>query len=49
MIGESESRPWGSWTVLDEDEKFKVKRIEVKPHARLYRSWPAPSDCEQRG
>lgn len=30
-----EERPWGSFTVLDETESFKVKRIEVKPGARL--------------
>ena len=35
MIGDSEERPWGSWTVLDEGEGFKVKRINVKPHSRL--------------
>ena len=28
-------RPWGSFTVLDEGEKFKVKRIEVLPGKRL--------------
>ncbi|HET9699443.1 MAG TPA: mannose-1-phosphate guanylyltransferase/mannose-6-phosphate isomerase [Burkholderiales bacterium] len=29
-------RPWGSYTVLDdESEKFKIKRIEVRPGARL--------------
>ncbi len=28
-------RPWGSYTVLDEGAGFKVKRIEVKPGARL--------------
>jgi len=35
MIGESDTRPWGSWHILDEGVGFKVKRIEVKPHARL--------------
>lgn len=35
MIGETDSRPWGTWTILDEGDGFKVKRIEVKPHARL--------------
>ena len=24
-------RPWGTFTVLDEGENFKVKRIEVLP------------------
>ncbi len=28
-------RPWGSFTVLDEGEEFKVKRIEVLPKKRL--------------
>ncbi|QYO66209.1 phosphomannose isomerase type II C-terminal cupin domain [Leptolyngbya sp. 7M] len=31
----SEQRPWGSFTILDEDEDFKVKRIEVLPLKRL--------------
>jgi mannose-6-phosphate isomerase len=30
-----EERPWGSYTVLDEGENFKVKRIEVSPGKRL--------------
>ena len=28
-------RPWGSYTVLEEGERFKVKRIEVRPGASL--------------
>ncbi|GAB5506234.1 MAG: mannose-1-phosphate guanylyltransferase/mannose-6-phosphate isomerase [Rhizobiaceae bacterium] len=28
-------RPWGSYTILDEGEGYKVKRIEVKPGAKL--------------
>ena len=28
-------RPWGTFTVLDEGEGFKVKRIEVLPGKRL--------------
>jgi len=28
-------RPWGSYTVLQEGVNFKIKRIEVKPLARL--------------
>src|SRR5207302_10634702 len=28
-------RPWGTFTVLDEGEEFKVKRIEVLPGKRL--------------
>ncbi len=31
----SEQRPWGSFTILDEGENFKVKRIEVSPGKRL--------------
>jgi mannose-6-phosphate isomerase len=30
-----EERPWGSYTVLDESETYKVKRIEVLPQKRL--------------
>jgi mannose-6-phosphate isomerase-like protein (cupin superfamily) len=30
-----EQRPWGSFTILDEGEKFKVKRLEVLPGKRL--------------
>lgn len=30
-----DERPWGSFTVLDEGESFKVKRIEVLPAKRL--------------
>ena len=32
---EFDSRPWGSYTVLEEDRGFKVKRIEVLPGKRL--------------
>lgn len=35
MIGERDERPWGSYTVLDDASDHKVKRIEVKPGARL--------------
>ena len=28
-------RPWGNFTVLDEGDSFKVKRIEVLPGKRL--------------
>src|SRR5205809_1794626 len=31
----TDNRPWGSFTVLDEGEEFKVKRIEVLPGKRL--------------
>ena len=30
-----DQRPWGSFTILDESEQFKVKRIEVLPGKRL--------------
>jgi mannose-6-phosphate isomerase len=30
-----DGRPWGTFTVLDEGEGFKVKRIEVLPGKRL--------------
>jgi mannose-1-phosphate guanylyltransferase len=29
------SRPWGTYTVLEEGANFKIKRIEVKPQGRL--------------
>lgn len=29
------SRPWGTYTVLEEGPNFKIKRIEVKPHNSL--------------
>jgi mannose-6-phosphate isomerase len=35
VIVESETRPWGSWDVLDTGEGYKVKRIHVKPGCRL--------------
>ena len=35
MINEYDERPWGNYTVLDEGERFKVKRIEVLPEKRL--------------
>ena len=30
-----DQRPWGTFTVLDESEGYKVKRIEVLPNKRL--------------
>ena len=30
-----DERPWGSFTVLDDGDYFKVKRIEVLPGKRL--------------
>ncbi len=32
---EHDTRPWGSYTVLEDAETFKVKRIEVLPGKRL--------------
>lgn len=34
-MGEKEERPWGSYEVLEESDGYKVKRLEVKPGARL--------------
>ena len=31
----TENRPWGSFTILDEGEGFKVKRISVNPGHKL--------------
>lgn len=28
-------RPWGTYTILDEGEHFKIKRLEIKPGASL--------------
>lgn len=33
--GDHDSRPWGTWEVLDSGEHFCVKRIMVKPDAIL--------------
>lgn len=33
--GDSDTRPWGTWEVLDAGEHFCVKRITVKPEAIL--------------
>ena len=30
-----DKRPWGSFTILDEGEDYKVKRIEILPGKRL--------------
>lgn len=34
-IAATELRPWGSFTVLEEAQGYKIKRIEVKPGHRL--------------
>lgn len=31
----TDSRPWGTYTILDEGAGYKIKRIEVKPGHRL--------------
>lgn len=33
--GDAEDRPWGRWEVIDTGANFAVKRITVKPGARL--------------
>ena len=35
QIGFTEHRPWGSFTILDEGENYKVKRLEIHPGKRL--------------
>ena len=35
MMRKFDRRPWGTYTVLEEDRNFKVKRIEVLPGQRL--------------
>jgi mannose-6-phosphate isomerase len=34
-VREAEERPWGRYEVLEESDGYKVKRLEVKPGARL--------------
>jgi mannose-6-phosphate isomerase-like protein (cupin superfamily) len=34
-VTQSDTRPWGSWHVLDEGDGFKVKRLVVSPGSRL--------------
>jgi mannose-6-phosphate isomerase-like protein (cupin superfamily) len=34
-VRESDDRPWGRYEVLEEAHGFKVKKIQVKPGARL--------------
>ncbi|MBQ8870848.1 MAG: phosphomannose isomerase type II C-terminal cupin domain [Alphaproteobacteria bacterium] len=33
--GDKDTRPWGTWEVLDADTNFCVKRICVTPHNQL--------------
>src|ERR1700749_21326 len=35
VSGEHDERPWGSYTVLDDNHLCKVKRIVVRPGGRL--------------
>lgn len=35
MLHKTVARPWGTYTVLEEGERFKIKRIAVKPGASL--------------
>jgi mannose-1-phosphate guanylyltransferase len=35
MLHRTAHRPWGTYTVLEEGDRFKIKRIEVKPGGRL--------------
>jgi len=35
LLHQTVHRPWGTYTVLEEGERFKMKRIEVKPGATL--------------
>jgi len=35
VVGKTDVRPWGTFTVLDEGPGYKIKRIEVNPGHRL--------------
>ena len=35
QIAETGQRPWGGWTVVDAGARFVVKRLVVRPGARL--------------
>jgi mannose-6-phosphate isomerase-like protein (cupin superfamily) len=35
VVGQSDTRPWGDWTVIDTGPGFVVKRIRVQPGGRL--------------
>jgi mannose-1-phosphate guanylyltransferase/mannose-6-phosphate isomerase len=35
LIHRTVHRPWGSYTVLEEGERYKIKRIAIKPGAKL--------------
>lgn len=33
--GDHDTRPWGTWEVLDGDDHYCVKKISVLPHSQL--------------
>ncbi len=35
LIHKTVERPWGSYTVLEKGEKYKIKRVVLKPRAKL--------------
>ncbi|SFA85027.1 mannose-1-phosphate guanylyltransferase/mannose-6-phosphate isomerase [Azotobacter beijerinckii] len=35
LVHRTVSRPWGTYTILEQGERFKIKRIVVKPKASL--------------
>jgi mannose-1-phosphate guanylyltransferase/mannose-6-phosphate isomerase len=35
LIHRTVHRPWGSYTVLEEAKQYKIKRLEIKPGAKL--------------
>jgi mannose-1-phosphate guanylyltransferase/mannose-6-phosphate isomerase len=35
LIHKTVERPWGSYTVLEKGERYKIKRVVLKPKARL--------------
>jgi mannose-1-phosphate guanylyltransferase / mannose-6-phosphate isomerase len=35
LIHRTVHRPWGSYTVLEENDRYKIKRLEIKPGAKL--------------
>ncbi len=37
-------RPWGTYTVLEENKNYKIKRIEVNPGQRLS-GWKKSAGC----
>jgi mannose-6-phosphate isomerase-like protein (cupin superfamily) len=35
IVGQSDTRPWGAWVVIDVGQGYVVKRITVRPGQRL--------------